>query len=229
MLTNARRTVRPIAAALALAATALPAAAADLGRPYSPPRREAYEPVRTFDHTPWTGAYIGLSIGRAWGSTAVEEPGGNLTFDTNGNMFGAYAGYAVQSGQFVIGGEVDISTGNLRGSSLLVGSNVSSELSWLAAGRVRAGVLLSPALYVYGMAGVAWASFELGAHGFTRSDDFVGFQLGAGSELRITQSLGLRLDYVYTGFGSEKRDFPGFQDRFEPDMHAVRAGLSFRF
>ena len=212
---------RGLAVACITLAAQQPALAADL---YAP--RQPYPELRTFDATPWTGGYIGLSLGRSWGSTRIDTNSGNFTLDSNGGQIGGYAGYTWQSGRFVIGGEVELDGGNLRGSNV----NVSQDLNWMASVRGRAGFLLAPPLYVYGLAGVAWANMDVTANGFTRGQDFTGFQVGAGAEYKLHQNWSLRLDYIYTGLGSERRDFPtGGSRHVEPDFSTVRGGLSFRF
>ena len=197
-----------------------PAHAADLYAPRGP------APVlRAFDATPWTGGYVGLSLGRSWGSTRIDTNAGNFTVDSNGGQIGAYAGYTWQSGIFVMGGEAELSTGNLKGSNVNIGQN----MNWMGAVRARAGVLVAPPLYVYGLAGVAWTDMTIRANGLEREQSFTGFQLGAGAEYRIHHNWSLRLDYIYTGLGAEKRDFPTSSQQVDPDFHTVRAGLSFRF
>ena len=194
--------------------------AADL---YTP--RDPAPILRTFDSTPWTGGYVGLSLGRSWGSTRVDTPTGNLTFDTNGGQFGGYAGYTWQSGMFVIGGEAEVNSGNVKGSA----AGLSQDLNWMGALRGRAGILLAQPLYVYGMAGVAWADMAFKANGFDRNQNFAGFQVGAGAEYKFNPNWSLRMDYLVTGLGGERRDFPGVSHHIDPDFHMVRAGLSLRF
>lgn len=196
------------------------AQAADLYAPRGP------APVlRTFDATPWTGGYVGLSLGRSWGSTRIDTSTGNFTLDSNGGQIGAYAGYTWQSGLFVLGGEAELNTGNLKGTNV----HISQDMNWMGAVRARAGVLVAPPLYVYGLAGVAWTDMTIRANGIERDQSFAGFQLGAGAEYRIHNNWSLRLDYIYTGLGAEKRDFPTSSQQVDPDFHTVRAGLSFRF
>lgn len=208
-----------IAAAAATALVGAPARAADLYAPRETPV------LRTFDATPWTGGYIGLSLGRAWGSTRVDTNTGNFTVDTNGGQVSGYAGYTWQSGAFVIGGEAELTGGTLEGSNV----NISQDLNWMGALRARAGVLIAPPLYVYGLAGVAYTDLTVRANGLERDQDFIGLQVGAGAEYRLHQNWSLRLDYLYTGLSSEKRDFPTSSQQVEPDFHTVRAGLMFRF
>jgi outer membrane immunogenic protein len=203
-----------------IGASPAPAIAADLYAPRGP------APVlRTFDATPWTGGYVGLSVGRSWGSTRVDTNAGNFTVGTNGAQIGGYAGYTWQSGLFVLGGEAELSVGNLKGSNV----NISQDMNWMGAVRARAGVLVAPPLYVYGLAGVAWTDMTIKANGIERDQSFAGFQLGAGAEYKLLQNWSLRLDYIYTGLGAEKRDFPTSSQQVDPDFHTVRAGLSFRF
>ena len=203
-------------------AGALPAQAADL---YAP--RQPAPELRTFDATPWTGGYIGLSLGRSWGSTQIDTNAGHFTLDTNGGQVGGYAGYTWQSGRFVIGGEAELSGGTLQGTN--ANANVSQDLNWMGAVRGRAGFLVAPPLYVYGLAGVAWTDMTIRSNGLDRNQSFAGFQVGAGAEYRLHDNWSLRLDYTYTGLGSERRDFPNGGQHVEPDISTVRAGLSFRF
>jgi outer membrane immunogenic protein len=208
------------ALAVGLQLGAQSAQAADL---YAP--RQPAPALRTFDATPWTGGYIGLSLGRSWGSTRIDTNNGNFTVDTNGGQIGGYAGYTWQSGLFVLGGEAELGTGNLKGSNV----NVSQDLNWMGALRARAGILVAQPLYVYGLAGVAWADMAVRANGIERDQSFAGFQVGAGAEYRFNPNWALRLDYIYTGLGSERRDFPTSSQHVNPDFSTVRGGITFRF
>lgn len=222
-----RRAALPVA--LVLAATSLPALAADLEGP-PPRRREAqYVEPRVFDATPWTGAYVGLSLGHAWATTGVEGLGTAYQFDSSGALYGAYAGYTWQAGRLVFGLEADISTGSLGGSSDTAINPVVTDLNWLAAARGRLGFLVTPSFYLYGMAGVAWAGYDLKAATIERDQTFFGYQVGVGGELRMSQSWSLRLDYLYTDLQAASKDYPGFANTYDPDFHTIRAGLTFRF
>ena len=188
------------------------------------PRRPAPE-LRTFDATPWTGGYVGLSLGRSWGSTGGDTSSGNFTFDTNGCQVAGTAGYSWQSGIFVFGGEAELATGSLKGGN----ASIEQDLNWMGAVRARAGFLVAQPLYVYGLAGVAWTDLALKTNGFDRDKAFSGFQLGAGAEYKFNPNWSLRLDYIYTGLGGERRDFPTTSRHVDPDFSTVRAGINFRF
>jgi outer membrane immunogenic protein len=85
------------AAALAITLAAGLAGAADFpaGRPYT-----AVAPASGYS---WTGPYLGGNLGYQWGSTSGTA--GN----PSGIAGGVHGGYNWQTGQFVFGGEADIS------------------------------------------------------------------------------------------------------------------------
>ena len=110
-----------IASALALA-TAAPAFAADLPPAAAPPPRA---PVAYMPAPPafsWTGFYVGLNAGYAFGQSSWNSPIGSTgTFDVNGALAGVTLGGNYQIGQFVVGAEGDIDWQNVRGA--MVGGN----------------------------------------------------------------------------------------------------------
>lgn len=229
MIHSARRPCAALSLALSLTALSLPALAADLEGP--PPRRREpqYVEQHVFDATPWTGAYIGLSLGQAWGTTNVEGLGTSYTFDNSGTLYGAYAGYTWQAGRLVFGLEADISTGTLGGNRDTGVNPVNADLNWLAAARGRLGFLVTPSFYLYGMAGLAWADYDLKASTIERNQTFFGYQVGVGGEWRFSQNWSLRLDYLFTDLQATTKDYPGFDNKYDPDFHTIRAGLTLRF
>src|SRR6266851_7843903 len=89
-----------------------PVLAADLGVApiYRPPA-----PVAN-----WTGSYIGISGGGAWGNAVVHNDltGVDQTprFDLRGGIIGFTSGFNLQNGQVVYGYESDTSITSKRGS-----------------------------------------------------------------------------------------------------------------
>ena len=229
MIALARRLCLLAALPCAILGPSGQADAADLNGLPPAPRRERYPAPRVFDVTPWTGAYVGLSIGRSWGTFGVEGLGQTYAFDNAGTQFGAFAGYTWQAGRLVFGFEGDLSTGTLGGKSPNAINPVETDLNWMAAARGRAGFLITPSFYLYGMAGVAWADFDLNSPSGQRTQTFFGYQVGVGGEMRMSQHWSLRLDYYYTDLEPATKDYPAFRNRYDPDFHTVRAGLSFRF
>src|SRR5919204_3153374 len=83
-----------------------PARAADLG--VAPIYKALPAPVPT-----WTGSYIGVSGGGAWGNAVVSNvpTGADQTprFDLSGGIIGLTSGFNIQNGNVVLGYEGDTS------------------------------------------------------------------------------------------------------------------------
>ena len=119
-----------IAGALAVA-TAAPAFAADLPPPAGPPPRAPVAYIPAAPVFSWTGFYVGLNAGGAFGSSSWTTPSGPVSsFSTLGALFGGQIGGNYQIGQFVIGAEGDFDWQNLRGASA---SGFCAPPRWVAA------------------------------------------------------------------------------------------------
>src|SRR5262249_60049292 len=128
------------AGALALAAAS--ATAADI--PPAPPivKAPVVTPLTAYD---WTGFYIGINGGGAWGQSSFDGPtgtGGN--FNTSGWVAGGTAGYNLQYGRGVFGLEGDVDWSNISGSAPCVGGAAICQMTndWLRSARGRAGLPL---------------------------------------------------------------------------------------
>src|SRR5664280_774229 len=100
--------------ALAVVTTMGSANAADM------PRRHTEMPVKAPLYEPpfsWTGFYIGINGGGAWGRSDWSNTLGTNTIDTSGAVVGGTIGYNYQMGQTVFGLEGDGDWSNLRGST----------------------------------------------------------------------------------------------------------------
>jgi len=210
-------------ACLSLAATAV--SAADLGgdpNPYPGP-----PPGPRLDIERWTGFYLGGALGYGFGDGEAGGDIGSFSFDQSGLLGALYAGYNWQVGRAVLGVEADIGTGDFGTSDDGV---LHTSLNAIGSLRGRAGFLLSPALLVYGTAGVAWADMDFKVTGdSTQSDTFFGYQYGAGAELAVSERVSLRLEYIYTDLDAERLVHAGSTNTYEPDFNTVRAGVSFKF
>ena len=92
---------RLFAAGVALLALGGAAAAADLyPAPYYRAPPPAYPPLYT-----WTGFYLGLNGGGAFGSSTWDTAG---SITTSGGLVGGTVGYNYQINHFVVGAEADI-------------------------------------------------------------------------------------------------------------------------
>lgn len=226
-------------AATLLIATAS-AQAADLAPMPVEPAAPIYLPFT------WTGAYVGVHAGYAWGNEDDNLDGyfddvvvPASSFDTDGFLGGVHAGYNVQFDSFVVGIEGDIDWTGIDGSHRFVGDDVSATLSleqnWQASLRARAGFAFDRFL-VYGTGGVAFTDADAeirgtdGDGGFRASDSqtLVGWTVGLGAEYAFTDNIIGRLEVRYTDFGDD--DFGlGNNVNVDYSQTAVMAGVSYKF
>jgi outer membrane immunogenic protein len=194
----------------------------------------------------WTGFYVGLNAGGAWGrsdaSTDFFCPGPgfcpyNLAINLNAisaagtgsaksNSFtgGLLAGYNLQSGSFVFGGEVDIDALRIRPSTSVTApipsfaptpftETTSVEANWLATFRARVGFLVAPTVLVYGTGGLALTSLKVSnsytstalanaAGSSSTSATKAGWVVGGGLDWALNNNWIIRGEYLYVSFGS---------------------------
>ena len=154
---------------LSLAALAQSAAAADLSRRYEPvPGAPVYAPLYK-----WTGFYVGLNGGGAWGHSRWDSAGG---FDVTGGLLGGTIGYDWQTGPLVFGVESDLDWTHIGGSTTSfcpLGCKTSN--SWLGTVRGRVGYAVDRIMpYVTG--GLAFGNIKASTpglpEGMARSTSF---------------------------------------------------------
>lgn len=218
--------------ALAGLAAGHPAVAADLGGPravrppddFAPPMRPRLDIER------WTGFYLGGTLGYGWGEGRSAGQLGGFAFDQSGMLGTVFAGHNWQSGMFVYGLEADIGTGGVSSRRTVTGGTLESDLNAFGSFRGRLGVLMTPSLMLYATAGLGWANMDFNVSGGqSRGETFLGYQVGLGGELMMTDRISLRLEYLFTDYGSERVIHNGQSNVYDPDLNQVRAGISFKF
>jgi outer membrane immunogenic protein len=227
------------AAALALAfasSTGTPVLAADLGVApiYRPPAAV----------TNWTGSYIGISGGGAWGTAGVHNDfTGDQTpnFDLRGGIVGITSGYNFQSGAVVYGYEGETSITGKRGSSFDFPPNAAftNEVkeSWLSTYRGRVGYVQQNWM-IYATAGGALARLE---NSFTGPPGQIsekhwhwGWTVGGGVEMRLTPDWSAKVEYLYVGLQDKSYFNPApnaafaSNQRVTLDDHIVRVGVNYK-
>src|SRR6202048_2773986 len=108
-------------AALLVAASVIPACAAEINAGVTPPdvftAPPAFAPPRVYN---WTGVYIGANAGGGWGSPHwVSTPDGdNGNYRLSGGLLGGTIGYNLQAGNssFVLGVEADLAWSRIKGT-----------------------------------------------------------------------------------------------------------------
>ena len=188
----------------------------------------------------WTGAYIGLQAGYAWGendvSPDVEVIQPALTLDDDPVVFDPS-----QDGQIGMDGFVGgLHAGyNWQDDSLVFGLEGQAEqnIDWLGSLRLRLGYAMDRAL-IYATGGLAVGGVEakvsldeIGSE--SENETKWGWTIGAGLEYAFTDDLSARIEYRYTDLGktevsTDSLEFPGDVE-FENTFHAVRVGLSWHF
>ena len=169
------------------------------------------------------GAWVG-EVGSGSGSAAAFTGG-------------VFAGHNWQRGNFVYGLEGDVGATPLSvtagGSAATINSGLwnnsdtqpsvftmttTASIDWLASARVRAGVLVSPTMLVYGTVGVSATSLTVSnsytdnfndsnrVTGATESSSGTAFRtgliFGAGAEWVVAPRLKLRAEYLHTEFSA---------------------------
>ena len=192
----------------------------------APPIRTPIPPsVIGIPDTPWSGFYLGGSVGygQLQSNSDTTHLPSQAAFDADpfgqstrpkGWLAGLQAGFNMQSDQIVYGIEVDWSHARLRGSSqfgplpLFGGApdpgssqSVTSSVDWLATARLRLGMAVNLGLggstLIYGTGGLA-----LGKISHDVVTDYVGDAFrypGSGSSIRSGLTGGAGVEMAFSG------------------------------
>ncbi len=228
-----QRVLASAAALVALAVTASSAVAADLSRrpPPPPPAPPVHAPVPYYS---WTGFYIGLNGGGAWGGRSrFEFPGSSpAPLDVSGWLAGGTLGFNSQLGHFVFGLEGDIDGSDIRGSTACLGGFVCRiRNDWLATARGRIGYAFDRLLpYVTGGLAVGGLNASIPGIG-SASDTSAGWTVGGGIEFALTRNWTAKAEYLYVDLGKFDCGACGGPPPAGVDFttNVVRAGINYRF
>ncbi len=222
-------------AAFGLAVTSSAALAADLGGgpvrrggPPPPPPPVVYQ-----NGFSWSGFYVGVQGGYAWGDTEAfsSPPDQSYDYSTDGFLGGAHAGFNWQANRFVIGIETDIELADISGSGAgTLGSDHSTEIEWLGSLRARLGLAADRTLF-YVTGGLAYGDVAIAGPGYDFTETRTGWTAGAGIEhaFAFMPNTTARIEYRYTDLGSSDFSEGGVTDDSDVTFSAVRAGLSWKF
>jgi outer membrane immunogenic protein len=213
----------------------------------------------TFD---WSGAYIGAHGSYGWGSTRDVNNAAAVSKDLDGFAGGIQAGYNWHSpSNFVFGVEADITLGSFKDSWVDPNefSGYFTEDKVTASGTLRArlGYAIGQFLpYATGGLAIAHTKHTLGCSPayvtsvpqagscvtdptgvFETSDSrtSVGYSVGVGAEVAVTDSWTLKAEYLYTDLGRNSVTlvdprFPALSERrFDTSYNQVRIGVNYRF
>jgi outer membrane immunogenic protein len=205
----------------------------------------------------WAGPYIGINGGAVWSRTTTDitDDGFVGTFDRakinkTGGTFGGQVGYNWQSQNFVYGLEADLNWVGAKGSvqqnannGIGAPSSFSTNLSWLATVRARAGVTLGTHTLVFATGGLAvggvknsWLllpPFNCGGVTCQVSDSEtrVGWTAGGGIERFISNPhITVKAEVLYVDLGRETvTGNGGYTARFDNTAVVGRLGLNLKW
>jgi outer membrane immunogenic protein len=205
------------------------ASAADMARPaYKAP---AYVPPPLYN---WTGFYVGINGGGAFGHSSVSNVFGSQGFNVDGGLVGGTLGYNWQTGPWVLGIEGDIDWADISGdtsSGLCAGGTCSIKNDWLATVRGRVGYAFDRFMpYVTG--GGAFGDVKTSVPGFSgQTNTQAGWTAGAGLEFAINGPWTAKVEYLYVDLGNDTCDAGSCGVSTTTDFHTniVRAGVNYRF
>jgi len=226
-----KRLVLASLAALAVVTTLGSANAADM------PRRHAAMPAKAPAYAApynWTGFYVGINGGGAWGHSNWSNVGGTAEANLSGGLVGGTLGYNYQMGQAVLGLEGDLDWSNIRGSTdtgICVGGSCETRNSWLATTRGRIGYAFDRVMpFLTG--GVAFGDIKTTPVGLgSQTTTKAGWTLGGGAEVAVAGPWSAKLEYLYVdlGNGSCGGAICGVNTDVSLTSNIVRGGINYRF
>jgi outer membrane immunogenic protein len=180
----------------------------------------------------WTGFYIGINGGGAFGTTRVTHtgltttagtPAGSFNLDhrSNGWLAGATFGYNWQMASWVIGGELDFDGADIHGTGRLDGTAVtlrdgsggiagnfvtaSEKITAFGTARLRAGMLVMPSTLLFATGGLAvgHVNYSGQMHFAAVPIDYI----GSDSATHAGWTLGSGLEHRYNGNLSVKAEY----------------------
>ncbi len=172
--------------------------------------------------TDWNGFYAGVQASSDTGTFDFLNADGSLdsTYDLLGNQFGAFAGYHVQNGAFVFGGELAYSAGDvyMDGFPTWHYTNMTDL-------KARVGYAAGQAL-IYATAGASVGNWDNSGM-FGSGIQAVGYNFGVGIDLQVNDRFFVGAEYLFREMGGE---FPlVLPPLFESHTQSIqlRAGISF--
>jgi outer membrane immunogenic protein len=193
----------------------------------------------------WTGFYLGVQGGYAWGSSVqfFSAAGGGTTdrYNINGGVFGGTLGYNWQIQQWVLGIEGDFSGSHISGSTITTptygcGTGCSTNVKSFGTLRARLGYAWDNVL-LYGTGGWAYGNIESNINGGTATNGRSGWTAGAGAEYGFNRNWSAKLEWIYVKFDSYQwtnatnANFActGLNCSTDAKFSVIRAGLNYRF
>ena len=197
------------------------ASAADIARRAPPPAPAYVTPAYN-----WSGFYVGINGGGAFGRSELSNTLGSTSYNVTGGLVGGTLGYNYQMDNVVLGVEGDIDWSNIRGSAPCAATNCETRNNWLGTTRGRLGYAFGNFMpYVTG--GLAVGDIKSSIAGVGNADQTkAGWTAGVGVEARINGPWSLKAEYLYVDLG-RGGSVLGSDSKFQ--THLVRGGVNYKF
>lgn len=187
----------------------------------------------------WTGGYVGVQAGYAWGNSEYNDPSDTIDYDPKGAFGGVYAGYNYQfQNNVVLGIDADLNFSGIDNSFAPFNDQhvANAEVNWTGAVRGRLGYAIDRFMpYVAGGLSVAQYEFDVDHNGhgnmdFEEKHTLTGWNVGVGVDYAVTDNLLLRAEYRYSDFGSKdfNNSWSGDAD-IDLATNDVRLGIAYKF
>jgi len=229
MTTTMIRTGIATAALLTLPFAAL---AADLPQPYSPPYKAAPGYVAPAPVFSWTGFYVGLNGGYAFGSSDWTIPA--VSPDPVGLLVGGTLGYNLQTGSWVWGIEGDFDWADIKDDKTCGAGTCETKVEWFATARARLGYAGWSNWLPYITGGAAIAPIKATNSAVSSATKTkIGWTVGVGVEYALMSAWSVKLEYLYADLGSfdcgSACSAGAATDDVSFKTSIVRAGINYRF
>jgi len=186
--------------------------------------------------TAWSGSYIGLQGGYAWGHEPVIDGvfGQASSLNPSGGFGGSQTGYNwLIAPRCVFGLESETSFGSLTDSRLSSGGvAVTTKLDLFGSERARLGFLLNDSVLLYGTGGLAWTHVKYDIDtviaSFNPFDAYrVGWTAGAGVEYAFDPLWSAKLEYLHADFDEYSNPYLESARTFNLTTDSVRMGVNY--
>ena len=228
-----RHILAACAGLIAAAAIASPSLAADLPRP-------AYKAPVYVAPFSWSGFYLGINGGYAWGHTDWSNgPMGKISYNVKGGLVGGTLGYNIQTGTWVWGLEGDIdatwidglNTGGGAGTACAAPNGCETKNSWLGTARGRIGFAWDRWMpFLTG--GAAFGNIKMTpASGVVEDKTKLGWTVGGGVEWAFAGPWSAKVEYLYADLGKVTCGAAacGTDTDVNYKTNIVRLGVNYRF
>jgi outer membrane immunogenic protein len=166
--------------------------------------------------TNWAGAYVGGNLGYAFGQARGA--------DLDGFKAGVQLGVNFQTDRLVYGAELDLGYGGID----YRGFADTFRQKWIGSGRARVGYAFDRFMpFVTG--GIAFTNATMKAGGAKESNTHVGYVIGIGGEMMVTDKLSASLQLLHYRFNSQTYNVLPAARNANIVTNELRIGVNYRF